>query len=198
MDAQEEADRQFIAELRQEAVTYRRQWIIWLGVGGAGGMVALLSFAANLPEPDHALKLLWPSLAAFALAILTAGPSLLLSSLNSSALAAHFASASNRDRLNRKIDGMMEMISSPPRTADEFNAPRNRAIEQSKEFHDEAEAAWRKRTLWTVLRRTSITLSSLSFLFGTAYPLYLIASGAELAPQAASRPANAKGQSSAH
>lgn len=34
--------------LRTEAHALRRQWITWLGVGSAGGIVALLSFAASL------------------------------------------------------------------------------------------------------------------------------------------------------
>jgi hypothetical protein len=185
MDAQEEADRQLVTELRQEAAAYRRQWILWLGVGGAGGMVALLSFAANLPDPDYALRTLWPSLAAFALSIITAGPSLLLSSLKSSAAAGHYASASNRDRFNQKIGGMAQMFSAPQRMADEFNASRNEAIEQSKQFHERAEWAWRQRAIWTILRNTCIVVSSLSFVFGTAYPLYIIAKGMDLAPRVA-------------
>jgi hypothetical protein len=181
-DDQATADLQLVSDLRKEAAEYSRQWVLWLGVGGGGGAVALLTFAARLPDPDYALHTLWPSLAAYLLGLMAAGASLLLSSLAISALSSHYAHSSNRDRLNKQIGGMVQMFSAPESMAKDFNRPRDKAIEDSKDFHEQAEEAWRRRTRWTVLRRVCIGLSALGFAFGSAYPLYLVLSGTSLAP----------------
>lgn len=182
-----EATERLVAELRAEAAAYRRQWITWLGLGGAGGMVALLSFAANLPQPDFALKVLLPSLAAFALSVLAAGPCLLISSEHTMSLASHYANASNRDELKSKIDGMPEMFSSPQHMADEYNAPRNRAIDKYNDFHRLAESAWSQTTVWLWGRRIMIAIASIGFLVGMTYPIYLVGTDVRLVPESDSR-----------
>ncbi len=177
-----QADAQMIGELRQEAAAFRRQWLIWLSLGGAGGAVALLSFAANLPDPDYALRVLWPSLAAFALSLLTSGPSLLLSSLRSEALAEHHSAAVSRDQLERQVSKMPEAISAPTQKAEAFNRPRSQAVKERDSYHARAEVAWVQGARWMWFRRALMFVASLSFLFGIAYPLALIARGYDLVP----------------
>lgn len=155
---------------------------MWLGLGSAGGVVALLSFTANLPDPDLALQRLWPSLALFSAALLLAGLSLLVSYLNQTALAEHYASASNRDRLNEKIATIPEVISAPRHIAESMNRPRDKAIKQSREFHNDAERAWLFVSVWRWTRRSLVALSSVCFALGVTYPLYLVQSGTRLTP----------------
>jgi hypothetical protein len=190
-----QADAQLIGELRQEAAAFRRQWLIWLSLGGAGGAVALLSFAANLPNPDYALRVLWPSLAAFALSLVTAGPALLFSSLRSAALAEHHSAAVSRDQLEKQVRQMPEVLSSPRRMAEKLNKPRNKVLKDRDAYDSRAEVAWERGARWRWAARTLMAVASFSFLLGIGYPLVLVASDRSLVPPPPAEQAAGAGKS---
>lgn len=162
--------------------TYRRQWTNWLGIGSAGGILALLSFAAQLPDPDFALRIMGPGLVAFTLGVITAAPNLLFAAYETSSAAGHFASAANRDSLKDAIDGIPENIASPNELAERSNAPRNRLIIDHDDYHRQAEAEWSVRTRWRWAMRITSTISASAFLFGISFPLYAILSGTGFVP----------------
>ncbi len=168
---------QLVRDLRNEAASYSRQWMLWLGLASGGGIVALLSFAANLPNPDHALRLLLPGLASFALGVTMAGASLLLATLRVRRAEEHHGAAFTRDELDDAIRQIPPALSSPQRIADEMNAPRNRLIRQREEYHAEAELSWRWHVKWKLAHRATLFVSTISFVFGAVWPLALIATG---------------------
>ncbi|WP_156367415.1 hypothetical protein [Novosphingobium sp. KN65.2] len=165
---------ELVASLRNEAATARRQWATWLGVGSAGGAVALLSFAANLPNPDHALRLLAPAIAAFVAAIILAAPSILALAFELQNAAGHYAAAHNRESLNEAIKRMPLVIASPRSLADEANRERDHYLALANNEDSEAEEywVWRRRLKW--LRVGLMSLSAGCFVFGAIYPIYLI------------------------
>lgn len=161
---------------------YRRQWTNWLGIGSAGGILALLSFAAQLPEPDFALRILGPGLAAFTVGVVTAAPNLLFAAFESSAAASHIADAANRDNIKTEIDKIPEAIASPPELADRMNAPRNRLIAEHDDYHVRAEAEWSKRTRWRWAMRITSSISACAFMVGISFPLYAVLTGTNFVP----------------
>lgn len=174
--------RDLVNALQAQAQTARHQWIVWLGVGAGGGVVALLSFAANLPDPDYALGKLVPSLAGYIGALVFAAPTMLLLSLELTQSAAHFAAAHNRDDLKAVIAGLPHRIASPPALEAKLNAERNHYIKQHDDEHKEAEDAWRWRSRWRALRLSLTAVSGLLFVASSAYPVFLICTKNRLVP----------------
>lgn len=168
--------------LRTEAHALRRQWITWLGVGSAGGIVALLSFAANLPDPDHALRTLFPSIAAFVIAIILAGPAILTTASETAAAAEHFSEASNQDQYQQLVAKTPEFIASPPAMADRMNAKRNSLKSRGEEHRKIADDAWQSRERMRRLGFGLTSLAALSFVGGLVFPLYIVSAGVPLAP----------------
>lgn len=176
--------REVVATFDREAANARRQWSNWLGVGGGGGVLALLSFSANLPDPDRALHMLAPAIAAFVLGIVFAAPALLTQAQEFASAGRHYAEAHNRDVLQTKIAATPQWLSSPQSMADEMNAGRNAMIGRSNAFHEAAETAWRHRVRWKWVTRIAMSLSAACFLIGATYPLWLIASDHHLVQSA--------------
>jgi hypothetical protein len=166
----------------QEAAHARRQWANWLGVGSGGGVVALLSFAANLPTPDHALQILAPAIGAFILAIVLAAPALLTQAEENASAALYYSEAHNAQELRAAAHAMPQHIAAPQALADDLNAGRNRTLARAEEHHNRAEKAWDQRAVWKWLRRGLTSASAVAFLVGASYPLYLIESGVSFAP----------------
>jgi hypothetical protein len=171
-----------VAELTASSGSYARQFILWLGIGSAGGAVALLTLAANLPAPDHALRALLPSLAAFVLGVICAAASLLFASLRDGAGAHHHGQAHNRDQLNDALAATPQFFSSSARQEEQLNAARNRMVEQNRRFHEQGEAAWSRRQGWRAAFGLSVTIAACAFVAGVSWPIVLIASGGRLAP----------------
>lgn len=167
---------ELVAGFQQEAAQARRQWANWLGVGSGGGVVALLSFAANLPNPDHALSILSPALAAFVLAIISAAPALLMYAEEHQSAAEHYAAAHNRDALRADAAAQPEWITAPRSMGDGLNAGRNLKLTQADEENEYAEAVWKRRVRWKWTRRVTMGFSALCFIIGASYPLWLITS----------------------
>ena len=174
--------KQLVRDLRSEAVGYNRQWLAWLGVASGGGAVALLSFAANLPDPNYALRALLPALAAFATGVSFAGLAVLTASLRVSASEVHHGAAFTREELADAIQATPEMFSAPKNIAERHNAPRQKLIVQHDEEHALAESAWTKHVRWKWLNRACLTLSALGFVTGLAAPLVRILSGGSFVP----------------
>lgn len=179
---------ELVASFTQEANHARRQWANWLGVGSGGGIVALLSFAANLPTPDHALQILAPAIAAFVLAIISAAPALLTQAQENSSAALYYAEAHNAEEQRRAAGAMPEHIAAPPQLADRMNAGRNKVLARAEQHDKSAEASWKERSVWKWLRRFLMTVSALAFVAGASYPLYLIWAHVPLAPQSEQKP----------
>ena len=60
-DQLQEAQRS-VQNFRQESLRYMQQFHIWLGIGSAGGAIALMSLAANMADPKYALEFILPQL----------------------------------------------------------------------------------------------------------------------------------------
>ena len=174
--------KQLVRDLRAEAANYNRQWHVWLGLASGSGAVAILSFAANLPNPDFALRALLPTLTAFASGVLFSGLALFTASRRIASVEAHHAAAFTRDELSDAIRRMPTMISSPPQMAEEHNAPRNKLIKQHNEEHARAEAEWNSHVRWKVANRVLLIFAFAAFLAGLVLPLVHIATGGGLAP----------------
>lgn len=166
-----------------ESDNHIRQLHVWLGVGSAGGAIAMVSLAASLPDPAHVFRLLQPSLWSFLLGVVFAGASLLFLSRRAQALADHHASAHNREQLNQAIKSTPEAFSSPKRMAEEMNQERNALIARSGREHQRAERAWTGYRVWSAVWAASMLTSAASFVFGFAWPLAQISFlGASLVP----------------
>lgn len=175
VDVDDSQAKDLVASLRQEASAAARQWATWLGVGSGGGVIALLSFIANLPDPDRALSLLSPALASFILAIIFAAPSILILAAELQSASIHFAAAHNRDSMRRAVAKMPLAIASPPSLADDMNRERNHLSGRADREHEEAQSAWTVRMRWRYLRRLCMALSAIGFVCGAGYPMLLVA-----------------------
>ncbi len=174
--------KQLVRDLRSESVGYNRQWLNWLGVASGGGAVALLSFAANLPDPDYAIRALLPGLSAFAAGVCLAGLAVLTAARRVGAAEVHHGAAFTRDELGDAIRAAPEMISAPRSIAESHNAPRDKMIAEHDAHHALAETAWTAHLRWKSLNRAFLTLSVLAFVIGLAAPLVHIACGGSFAP----------------
>lgn len=174
--------KQLVRDLRAEASAYNRQWHVWLGLASGGGAVAILSFAANLPDPDFALRALLPTLSAFAAGVFFSGLALFTASRRIAASEAHYAAAFSRDELGDAIPRIPMMISSPAHLAEEHNAPRDKLIKQHDEQHERAEVEWERHVRWKVANRLFLILAVVGFLAGLVLPLVHIATGDGFAP----------------
>lgn len=172
-----------VQELTAASTTYHRHFILWLGVGSAGGAVAILSFAANLPNPDHALRALLPSLIAFAVGVAFAATCVLAMAKREGSAAHHHGQAFNRDQLDDAIRATPEFITAPRSLGEEMNAGRNKLIGQNHKAHETAEAAWAWRQRWHYAYLVCAGLSAVSFLVGVGWPIVYIATGGALAPK---------------
>jgi hypothetical protein len=171
-----------VTELTNSSSTYARHFTLWLGLGSAGGAVAMLSFVADLPDPDYALRTLLPAFGAFALGVVAAAVSVLMAARRDSAGAEHHGRAHNREELNAAIGKTRLWISSAPAQAERMNAGRNSLIADSKIQHEHAEKAWRERTAWSWGYRICTGMSALAFVAGITWPLTLVATGGSLKP----------------
>lgn len=174
--------RNLVREYRNESAAYLRHWILWLGLGSAGGAIAFLSLASSLPDPDHAFRVLVPSLWAFLLGVVTAAVSLLFASIRAQHAGDYFAEAHNRDSLSAAARKIPEIISAPRRIADEANVGRNTLLERAASADAVAERAWALRSRWRRLIVLCLTASALAFLFGISWPLIFISIGGQLVP----------------
>lgn len=173
-----------VTELTASSKTYATHFTLWLGLGSAGGAVAMLSFTANLPDPDYALRTLLPAFGAFAFGVICSGASVLLASLRDAAGAEHHGHAYNRNQYGEAANATPEWFSSAPSQAEQLNANRNRMVKRNQEAHEQAEESWRRRTLWARWYSVATTAAALSFIIGITWPLTLVASGGSLKPKA--------------
>lgn len=171
-----------VTEFRKESAAYLRQWVLWLGLGSGGGAVAMLSLAANLPDPGYAFELLLPSFWSFTVGMSTAGLGLYLASLRDQQSAEHFASAHNRDALCQLAGTMSEIISSPRSIADKANRERNSVLERVEKADLLAETAWVKRSRYSLYANLLFAVSNLAFLVGIVWPLSFVSFGGSLVP----------------
>lgn len=174
--------KQLVRDLRAEGTSYGKLWTTWLGIASGGGAVALLSFAANLPDPDFALRALLPALAAFICGVCFSGLSVLTAALRIGAAEVHHGAAFTRDELGDAIKQMRLVIASPPSMADEMNRERNQAIRLHDEHDVKAQAAWASYVRWKFLNRMLLCLAALSFLTGIVAPLVHITAGLRYTP----------------
>jgi hypothetical protein len=166
-----------------QAQAYRQQWANWLGLGSGGGILALLSFAANLPDPDYALHHLAPGIAAFTVGLISAAPNLLLAAAEATAAEEHFASAATRESMREAIDRMPQQFAAPASLADKLNAPRNKLITEHDSQHAKAERAWTVRQRWRLAVRVATAISAAAFILGVAFPLSAVLNGTKFAPE---------------
>lgn len=177
--------RQLVRDLRAEATNYDRQLYNWLGVASGGGAVAILSFAANLPDPDFALHALLPTISTFATGVLFSGLAIFSASRRFAASEEHHGAAFTRDELRDAIDRIPVMISAPASIAESANAPRDRLIKQYDEHHNLAEVSWSTHVRWRWTNRLCLACAVIGFLVGLALPLLYIANGGNLVPNSA-------------
>lgn len=183
MDA--ENTRQLVQHFRAEAATYRRQWTLSLGIGCGGAAIAMISLAANLPNPDFAFRLFAPSLWIFLVGIASAAASLPIAAFRSESIGVHFSEAFNREQAHAAARQIPEVFSSPKSMAERMNAPRDAFIKQGNHAHDHAENAWRDRDRWNVALVALLALSAFAFVLGVSLPLIHISTGGALTPPSA-------------
>lgn len=167
---------------RDESAAYFRQWLVWLGVGSAGGAIALASLAAHLPDPNYGFRLVIPSLWMFLFGVVLAGASVLALSKKLSSMAEHFANAHNREELAKLIAATPEIFSAPQSIADSRNSQRNEWIKRRDKYHEIAESYWKLKVIWHRLLIACCSTSSLLFVLGMALPLIQITLGKSLKP----------------
>lgn len=180
MDA--ENTRQLVQHFRAEAATYRRQWTLSLGIGCGGAAIAMISLAANLPNPDFAFRLFAPSLWIFLVGITAAAVSLPVAAFRSESIGVHFSEAFNREQAHAAARQIPEVFSSPKSMAERMNAPRDAFIKQGNQAHDLAENAWRNRDRCNVALVILLAVSAIAFVLGVSLPLIHISRGGALAP----------------
>lgn len=170
-------DIRVIAELTEASRSYQRQFVLWLGIGSGGGIAALLSFAANLPNPDYALQALLPSLAAFAIGVVFAASTVLFLGLRDSAGAFHHSEAHNREETGKAIRATPEFLASHQKVADEMNYGRNKFVAENRAAHERAERAWTVRRHWHIAYCFCAVLSTSGFIVGMIWPIIVIGAG---------------------
>lgn len=166
-----------IAELTEASRSYQRQFVLWLGVGSGGGAAALLSFAANLPDPDFALKALLPSLAAFAVGVVFAAATVLFLGFRDSEGAYHHSEAHNRAETGKAIAATPQWFASHQNVADGLNRGRDKLVADNRFAHESAESAWRARQRWHAAYCFCAVLSTVGFVGGIIWPITYIATG---------------------
>jgi len=169
-----------VSDLRLESYFYFRQWVLWLGLGSAGGAVAFISLAAALPDPDYAFRIFLFSLWSFLIGVLSAGICMLLASLRAKHAESHFATAYNRNELSDAAKSIPELISSPRSIADEYNKPRDHLLAGAEKADRIAERAWKWRTVFNRVIIFCQIVSGLSFVLGVAWPLVFVSYGGSL------------------
>jgi hypothetical protein len=169
-------------EKSAQSEAYLKQWVMWLGIGSAGGAIAMASLAAHLPNPSHAFSFLLPSFWCFLIGAASAGASVLVLSIKLGAMAEHFTNAHNRAELHGKIQATPEVLSAPQRLSDRANVRRNDAIGEHDKFHERAERAWKAYVFWNRVWLLCVSLSSIGFILGFAWPLIKISVGMTLIP----------------
>jgi hypothetical protein len=175
-------DIRVIAELTEASRSYQRQFVLWLGIGSGSGIAALLSFAANLPDPDFALKALLPSLTAFAIGVVCAAATVFFLGLRDSEGAYHHSEAHNRAETGRAISAIPLVLASHKNVADEMNRGRDKFVADNRKAHEAAEAAWRSRQHWHMAYCFCAVLSTAGFVAGAVWPIAYIASGSHFVP----------------
>jgi len=169
-------------EKRSQQGEYIKQWVVWLGVGSAGGAVAMASLAAHLPNPNHAFGFLLPSLWFFLVGVSSAGASVLILSIKLGVLSEYFAYAHNRAEFVDKIRATPELLSVPKNLAEAGNKGRNDLVREHDKFHTHAEKAWADYVFWNRVWIACVSVSSLGFILGFAWPLAQIGVGKTLIP----------------
>lgn len=177
-----------VKDFRANSASYQRQFVFWLGVGSAGGIAILLSFATNLPDPDFALDALSPSLIAFSVGTVFAAATILALALRESASATHYGEAFNREQFERAIVSTPQFISSPESIAERMNQNRNKLITQNHLAHSRAEKAWTERHRWQFAYAICVIVSTSGFIVGIAWPIIYLESGGRFVSPVASAP----------
>ena len=181
-----------VASFRAQSQAYRQQWANWLGLGSGGGMLALLSFAANLPDPDYALQQLAPGIAAFTIGLIAAAPNLLFAAGEAATAGAHFASAATRESIGEALRQMPQHFAAPQALSDQLNAPRNRLLEEQASHNESAERSWILRQRWRWAVRVTTFISATAFIAGVVFPLSAVLTGTRFAAVSTSDPHNSR------
>lgn len=163
-----------VASLSSEANEHNQRWQKWIGVASAGGIVAILTFAANLPNPEFALNQLEWSITAFGLSLLLAGLAAPLAAKRVKALSSHYAAAATRDSLDDAIAKMPEIIASPRDMAKRMNRGRDHLKSMRESEDEDAEGSWQAYERWKILHRVVIGGAMLGFAIGLAIPILLL------------------------
>ncbi|WP_373356911.1 hypothetical protein [Pseudoroseicyclus sp. CXY001] len=153
---------------------YEKQIHVWLGIGSAGGAVALTTLAAGLSDPNYALVFIAPSLWSFLLGVVWAGLTVYFLRGRYSALSEHYAAAYNRQVAGETAARQPLVFSMPERLAEEFNEGRNKLIEKEASSDAVAEAAWLRYRIFSFLWAAALAVSTISFVVGFAIPLVKI------------------------
>lgn len=173
--------KEIVESLRLESQNYFRQWVVWLGVGSAGGAAALV-VATSLPDSNYAFRIFLPSLWLVVIGAAAAGLSVLFASLSTQNAAEHFAESHNRESFTDATKKMPYFFSAPKRLADESNRHQNDLIKKSNDAHGRSELSRKRHRIWRRLRTIAVTLSAIGFIIGFAWPLTFVTFGGKLAP----------------
>ncbi|UDF04055.1 hypothetical protein [Asticcacaulis sp. AND118] len=180
MNVNAEDFKRLVQNYSTESEGYLRQLHLWLGAALAGGVVALTSLAAGLPNPAKAFAYLLPSYWSFLVGLVAVGVAIFAASMKASKRGQHFASAYNRQDLDNNIGKIPEVLHSSPSMANELNSARNWLAGQREAEHKKAEAAWDVQTIWQRTWAASLCIAGASFVIGFAWPLVQIGLGRPL------------------
>lgn len=172
--------KQGVLEARGRAAQFERQWMTWLTLASAGGLVLMLSLVTGMAHPNHTFLALLPAYFAFLVGMAAAGLSFATKSKEEMALSSHSASAFNREEYRAAADALPTVIASPRRLASEANREKDAIAAKCNAAHDLAEEAWKARTRWLWLTRVLLTTSVFAFVLGVAWPGLFVFFGGDL------------------
>jgi hypothetical protein len=167
-------------ELRELSRVYLRQSINWLGLGSAGAVVALLSFSANLDEPDHALRALLPAMAALIVSIILCGIIQYMAVYENLSAESHYNRAGRRD--SAKVTARQLLAVTDPATAQSRDAEAKVLFGEASRLHEAAQTDWKKYTRLQTWRKRCLAVAGAGFLIGIGYPLLLVGLNVKLQP----------------
>lgn len=167
-------------ELRELSRVYLRQSINWLGLGSAGALVALLSFSANLDQPDHALHTLLPAMVVLIISIILCGIIQYMAVFENLSAESHYNRAGRRD--SAKVTARRLLAETDPETAKSRDDEAKILYGEASRLHQAAQADWKKYSRLQVWRKRCLAFAGAGFVIGIGYPLLLVGLNVRLQP----------------
>jgi hypothetical protein len=166
----------------ERSAAFFKQWILWLGLGSAGGVALLLTLIGHLCNAEFTLRALLPSYISFVSGLCAAGFTLFARSREENARSEHLANSHNREQYRQAAEAMPEILSSPMHVAVPLNRARDKVVADVNSSHGKAESAWIKVRRWSYMSKASQILAAVTFVVGVSWPAIHVSLGGKLTP----------------